>query len=503
MLKKKEWERGAGVLLPISSLPSPYGIGTLGKEAHRFVDWLVKAGQKYWQVLPVGPTSFGDSPYQSFSAFAGNPYFIDLDALVEEGCLRKSDVDGMDWGRRKSKVDYELIFHQRFPVLKLAYYNSKYKDEKAYREFCRENQFWLEDYCLYMALKFHFDNKEWGLWEEDIRFRKREAVERYTRELKEEVDFWKFCQYQFFKQWKQLREYANGKDVKIIGDIPLYVSMDSADVWTHAELFELDEEKKPISVAGVPPDYFSEDGQLWGNPLYRWDVMELDGYDWWMKRMECSAKLYDAIRIDHFIGVVRYYAIPFGATTARVGEFRKGPSNKLTMRIKETLKDVPIIAEDLGIVIPGVRNLMKRTGWPGMKVLQFAFDGDVDNENLPHNFKTNNCVAYGGTHDNEPLMGYFGRMKKKELKFVLDYLGVADTDEIPSAILRLAYASVADTVIFQMQDILGLGDKARMNVPSTVGKNWKWRLKSGQLKDVDVKEIRKMVKLYGRAKVKL
>ena len=298
--------RGAGILLPISSLPTEYGIGTMGADAYEFVDLLVEAKQKYWQVLPVGPTSFGDSPYQSFSAFAGNPYFIDLDTLVAEGLLEEEELHSYNWGADPTDVDYAAIFNSRFIVLKQAFKKSRHKNRKAYKTFLAENAFWIEDYSLYMAVKFHFDNKEWLSWDEDIRFREAKAVKRYKAELAEEVDFWKFCQYKFFEQWTKLKDYANKKGIRIIGDIPLYVSMDSADVWVHGRLFELDERKNPIHVAGVPPDCFSEDGQRWGNPLYDWKAMEAENFGWWEERMKSNARLYDVIRIDHFIGVVRY-----------------------------------------------------------------------------------------------------------------------------------------------------------------------------------------------------
>ncbi len=501
MIKSKsvsQFERGAGLLLPISSLPSPYGIGTLGDEAYKFVDSLVLAGQKYWQVLPVGPTSFGDSPYQSFSAFAGNPYFIDLDFLIEEQLLKQTDVTSLTWGDRDDEVDYATIYNNRFQVLKIAYKNSLHKQTTDYKNFCSDNIYWLDDYSFYMALKFHFENREWLLWDKDICYREKEAMERFKKLLSEDIDFWKFCQYKFNQQWKKLKSYTNEKGIKIIGDIPLYVSMDSSDVWVHGRLFELDEGKNPINVAGVPPDAFSATGQRWGNPLYDWDAMEKEDFSWWRERMKSSAKLYDIIRIDHFIGIVRYYGIPSESETAMIGEWRKGPGSKLTNVIKESIGDAQIIAEDLGVVVPSVRKLMYKTGWPGMKILQFAFDGSADNEYLPHNYKDSNSLVYGGTHDNETIVGFFQNKKGKELEYLLRYLNIKKKKEISDSILRLAYASVSSVAIFQMQDILKLDNKARMNLPATVGANWRWRMRKDQFTDRDILKLKELVETYGR-----
>ncbi|MCH5267247.1 MAG: 4-alpha-glucanotransferase [Lachnospiraceae bacterium] len=494
-MKKK---RAAGILMPVSSLPSPYGIGTLGANAYEFIDQLKQAGQSYWQVLPVGPTSFGDSPYQSFSAFAGNPYFIDLDILKEEGLLLQEEIDAYRWGDDEENVDYAILYDNRFPLLHKAYERSGHQGSADFALFEQESKYWLEDYSFYMALKFYFQGKEWSLWEKELRFRKKDALQKYRQLLGEEIGFWKFCQYHFFKQWKKLKKYANDNGIRIIGDIPLYVALDSADVWTHSDLFELDERRKPIHVAGVPPDIFSEDGQRWGNPLYRWKRMRKDNYHWWYQRMKANAGLYDVIRIDHFIGIVHYWSIPASCPTAVEGEWRKGPGKKLTKVIRKATKGSDIIAEDLGIVSPAVRKLITETGWPGMKILQFAFDGDAENEYLPHKFENSNCLVYGGTHDNQTLMGYYGDKKKKDLKFLMNYLHIKHVEQIPKAMLRAAYGSIADTVIFQMQDILELDDAARMNEPSTVGKNWRWRMKPGAFTEKDVKRLKKYCKTYGR-----
>lgn len=490
-------KRGAGLLLPISSLPSPYGIGTLGKEAYKFVDFLVEAGQSFWQVLPVGPTSYGDSPYQSFSAFAGNPYFIDLDYLVEEGLIETKDIKKYNWISNVEYVEYAMIYDSRFKVLRKAFENSNHMGTQEYEKFLVDNAYWLDDYALYMAVKFKFDNKEWQQWDNDIKFRTQEALDRYRVELKEELDFWKFCQYKFFEQWNRLRTYANEKGIEMIGDIPIYVAMDSADVWAHKELFELDEDVKPINVAGVPPDAFSEDGQLWGNPLYNWTAMEENGFSWWKERMASNSKLYDYIRIDHFIGVVNYYSIPAGCSNAKLGEWRMGPGKKLTDAIDSAIGDAQIIAEDLGVVSQPVKDLLSATGYPGMKIIEFAFDGGPDNDHLPHNY-TPNSLVYGGTHDNETVAGYFGSKTKKELKYAMEYMRVTEKDEIPDAVLRTAYASVSAIALFQVQDILGLGNEARMNTPSTLGDNWKWRMKKGCLKKAHAKKLYKLAEFYAR-----
>lgn len=495
--KDNTLKRGAGLLLPISSLPSPYGIGTLGREAYKFVDYLTEAGQKYWQVLPVGPTSYGDSPYQSFSAFAGNPYFIDLDYLVEEGLITKAQIKKFPWGDNAEYIDYATVYNSRFKILRMAFENSDYANEDAYRQFEKDNSYWLDDYSLYMAVKFHFDNKEWATWDYDIKARQTEAINRYREELSENIAFWKFCQYKFFEQWNKLRKYANEQGIEMIGDIPIYVAMDSADVWAHKELFELDEDFKQINVAGVPPDAFSEDGQLWGNPLYNWPEMERQGFEWWKQRMASNSKLYDYIRIDHFIGVVNYYSIEAHCNSAKEGVWREGPGKKLTDAIDSAIGDAKIIAEDLGVVSPAVRELLAETGYPGMNIIEFAFDGSPDNSHLPHNYKPNSLV-YGGTHDNETVAGFFNAKKASELKYAYQYLGVDNKKDIPSAVLRAAYASVSAIAIFQVQDILEMGNESRMNTPSTVGDNWKWRLTKGALTKKKAKELKKLAEFYAR-----
>ncbi|MDE6185987.1 MAG: 4-alpha-glucanotransferase, partial [Lachnospiraceae bacterium] len=359
-------DRGAGILLAVTSLPSPYGIGTMGKEAFRFVDMLTDLRQKYWQVLPIGPTSFGDSPYQSFSAFAGNPYLIDLDILIEEGLLKQEEVDGYNWGIRKDDVDYALIYMNRFKVLKSAFDRFDIKKE-VFKKFCKDNKDWLEDYSLYMAIKNEKGGSEWLSWEEGLRNRDADTLAEYREQLKEQILFWMFLQYKFFEQWKALKDYANEQGIKIIGDIPLYVALDSADVWADRDQFKLDEEGRPLEVAGCPPDDFSDDGQKWGNPLYDWEKMEEEGFGWWEKRIAANGRLFDIIRIDHFIGVAKYYSIPAQDETARGGRWNKGPGKKLTDMIEKTLGKNRIIAEDLGVSVPAVKKLLSKTGWPGMK----------------------------------------------------------------------------------------------------------------------------------------
>ena len=493
-------KRGAGILMPISSLPAPYGIGTFGKSAYEFADSLKRARQSYWQVLPLGPTSYGDSPYQSFSAFAGNPYFIDLDTLLEEELLTKEEIDACYWLDSEEEVKYDAVYYYRFPLLKKAYERSRHGETEEYRAFCAKNSHWLDDYALYMALKGHFGTKVWMKWEEPIRLRKPEAVKRYEELLREEIGYWKFLQFKFYEQWEQLKNYVNGLGISIIGDIPIYVALDSADVWTHPELFQLDPDTlTPLRVAGVPPDAFSDDGQLWGNPLYDWDKIEETGFAWWKDRMRASARLYDVVRIDHFIGVVQYYSIPYGAEDGKTGEWKQGPGKKLTDAINEAAGDAKIIAEDLGLCCPAVKELLRETGYPGMKIIEIAFSGDRFNEHLPHCYEPNS-VVYGGTHDNETLVGYFKPEARQwwELQYIADYLGAAHHEEVPDKVFRAAYGSVASVAVFQMQDVLGLGNEARMNTPGTVGGNWKWRMKPGAFGERETGYLAFLVDIFGR-----
>lgn len=498
MKKQKPLGRGAGVLLPVSCLPSDYGIGSFGQAAYDFVDFLSAAGQRYWQVLPLGPTGYGDSPYQSFSAFAGNPYYIDLQTLVEQGLLRRSEAQAPDWGTRPDWVDYAKIYKNRFAVLKKAWSRSGWEQDPDFSSFCEKNSFWLEDYALFMALKDSFEGQPWQSWPKEIRLRQPAALQSYKDRLKGETAFWQYLQYLFFTQWKKLKDYANKKKIQIIGDIPIYVAMDSADVWANSGLFQMDEDRQPLAVAGVPPDLFSSTGQLWGNPLYDWSAMERDGFSWWKRRIAASADWYDLIRIDHFIGIVHYYSIPAKEKTAMNGRWVPGPGEKLLAAITPALGGKRIIAEDLGVVTPQVRRLLRKSGYPGMKLMEFAFDSSSANEYLPCHFEKN-TVVYGGTHDNETLAGFFGPgQSRKMLQFARRYLNVSQNVQIPWGIIRSAYASCADTVIFQLQDFLGLDNRARINTPSTLGGNWCWRLVKGQLGGGLAVRIQEMVKLYDR-----
>ena len=492
-------KRAAGILMPITSLPSEYGIGCFSKSAYDFVDWLKEAGQSYWQILPLGPTSYGDSPYQSFSTFAGNPYFISLKALVEEGVLTKEDCDKVSWGRRADSVDYEKIYKGRYKLLRKAYENSNISENPDYQKFVAENSWWLSDYALFMAVKDQFGGVEWTKWAEDIRLRWANAMDYYRRELYFDIEFQQYMQFKFYEQWMKLKKYANEKGIQIIGDIPIYVAFDSADTWANPKLFQLDEENLPVAVAGCPPDAFSATGQLWGNPLYAWDYHKKTGYDWWMKRVACCFKLYDIIRIDHFRGFDEYYAIPYGDETAENGEWMPGPGMDLFLKMKETLGDLPIIAEDLGFLTDTVRQLLKDSGYPGMKVLEFAFVAGEDSDYLPHNYDKN-CVVYTGTHDNDTLQGWYQTLSEEDKEMTKEYLNNPYTpdEEVHWDFISLAMRSVADTCIIPVQDYLGLGNKARINMPSTLGGNWMWRMKKGAFTDELIKKIRKTTEVCAR-----
>lgn len=496
-MKAKSFNRGAGILLPIASLPSEYGIGTLGKAAYHFIDLLVDLRQKYWQVLPIGPTSYGDSPYQSYSAFAGNPYLIDLNTLIEDGLLTSEEVRSFNWGNEENDIDYAIIFENRFQVLQKAFERFDIHT-KDFIDFCEKNMEWLSDYSFFMAAKTFSDNKEWLQWEDGLKNRDLVKMKEYEMLLENQISFWKFCQFEFFSQWLRLKKYANSRGIQIIGDIPLYTALDSVDVWAHREEFLLNEDGTPKVVAGCPPDAFSDQGQKWGNPIYDWERMEIEQFSWWKKRMKASAALFDMIRIDHFIGLVRYYSIIPESPDGRNGKWNKGPGKKLTDAIEEAIGENRVIAEDLGVSIPGVKKLMIKTGWPGMKVLLFAFDGNTSNEHLPHNYADSNIVLYAGTHDNDTVVGYFRDKTDYELAYLYEYMGISAKEEIPDAIIRLAYSSIADIVIIQMQDIIKLGNEARMNLPSTVGRNWRWRFKKDGLTEERRSWIRTLATIYRR-----
>ena len=531
-----KFKRNAGILMPVSSLPSPYGIGTFGKDAYDFVAFVKECNHKYWQVLPLGPTTYGDSPYQSYSAFAGNPYFVDLDMLIEEGFFLKSEVIARDWGDGDVPVNvseddaingrfgtyrdgnigddryvsYEKVYNNRFDILRIAY--NRFKAAcieskktlakglplyKQFDNFVKDNADWLEDYALFMALKSYFNNVSWGEWETDIKFRKPEAMRHYEEQLSDDIGYWNFIQFEFYRQWTALKKYANDNGIEIIGDIPIYMGYDSVDVWANQGDFQLDENLTPIKVAGVPPDAFSDAGQKWGNPLYDYEKMEANDFSWWRKRMKASARLYDVIRIDHFIGIVKYYTIPADMPDARQGEYRQGPGQKLLDAINESIGDKKIIAEDLGVEVPEVAKILKDNGYPGMKVLEFAFGGDRKNPHLPYNY-TQNLVCYGGTHDNETLLGFFENRGDWELGYAYDYLDTRDKKKMVDQVFRAAYSSVAVLTVFAVQDILKLGNWARMNLPSSMGNNWKWRMQKGQLGQHELECMRYLASVFDR-----
>ena len=490
-------ERSAGILLPIFSLPSEYGIGTLGKEAYRFVDFLVKAKQSYWQILPIGPTSYGDSPYQSFSSFAGNPYFIDLDVLVEEGFLDKKDLKGIKVADPEH-VDYGYLYETRYPILYKAYLNTKDKLHDQLMGFYQDNEYWLRDYALFMAVKKHFHMASWLEWpDEKIREKHEDAVREYEELLKEDITFYVFLQYLFFKQYRKLRRYANEKGIKLIGDLPIYVAMDSCDVWSDSEQFQLKENTKtPKDVAGVPPDYFSKTGQLWGNPLYDWDHMRTTGYKWWIERIDGVSKFFDVIRIDHFRGFHEYWSVPYGEKTAIKGHWEKGPGIDLIGVLRDWFADVEFIAEDLGIISEDVTKLLKDSTFPGMRVLEFGTAGDGSSYHCPHNH-IENCVCYIATHDNSPIMGWFETAKKKDVEYVKKYYGLNEKEGYNFGMIRGGMSSVAYLFIAQMQDYLGLGTDATINNPGTLG-NWSWRMRRNDMSPSLAKKIADMTHMYRR-----
>ena len=481
------------------------------KKLTAFVDQLAEAGQKYWQILPLGPTGYGDSPYQSFSTFAGNPYFIDLEELIQRDLLTAAECAECDWGGSRSYVDYEKVYLSRFSLLRKAYrrfyqMDGKEKELQLIREemeaFEKEQGFWLADYCLYMAIKDSLEGISWNQWPEDLKTRKPEALAKAREELKEDISFYAFQQFWFYRQWSQLKKYANDKGVSIIGDIPIYVALDSADTWAHPELFQFDENGLPTAVAGCPPDAFSATGQLWGNPLYRWEVHKEQGYSWWIARIKTCYELYDMLRIDHFRGFDEYYAIPYGDATAEFGEWEKGPGIELFETLENQMGKLPILAEDLGFLTDSVRKLLADSGFPGMKVLQFAFDSREDSDYLPYHYDRNS-VVYTGTHDNATTYSFFDELKKEDKDVALRYMNrsrFTSKKKLTWDLIALAMGSVSDLCIIPAQDYLCLPNSARINTPSTLGGNWKWRMAGGVFDDKLCEKIRKMTKLYGRLK---
>lgn len=488
--------RKSGILLPVTSLPSPYGVGTMGKEARDFVDFLQAAAQRYWQILPIGPTGYGDSPYQSFSAFAGNPYLIDLPTLEAEGLLTAAELEESPLAAAGAgAIDYEALYHHRYPLLRKAAARFDFT-QRAYLDFCAANP-WLEDYTLFMAIKGTQEQRALSLWPEALRRREPAALAKAAAELAEERRFWAFVQYEFYAQWAALKAYANSRGVEIIGDIPIYVSPDSSDLWASPELFQLTETGEMSAVAGCPPDAFAADGQLWGNPLYDWDYHKRTGFAWWCQRLRHAATIYDVVRIDHFRGLAGYYSIPAGSATAAPGHWEVGPGADFVNAVKKNLPDVTIIAEDLGYLTQDVADLLAASGCPGMKVLQFAFDSRESGNYLPCNYQRNS-VVYTGTHDNVTTKGWMEDAAPADVATACRYL-VTTPEKLVRRLVIEALACVCDTAIVPMQDWLELGQEARINHPSTLGGNWCWRVDGATLTPALAAEIADLTRLYQRA----
>ncbi len=486
--------RKSGILLHPTSLYGKEGIGTLGDSLYEFINFLSKSKQKLWQIFPLGPTGYGDSPYQCFSAFAGNPYLIDLETLAKEGYLSFEDIN-IDFGDDVEKINYGLIYERKLPILKKAYIN--FKEDDDFTKFEKDNSYWLEDFAQFSAFKEYFGGISWLEWPKEYKNRDSKALETLNSKLENEIKYFKFLQYIFFKQWKNVKAYANSKGIEIIGDIPIFVSMDSADAWSNNEIFQFDKDRNPVKVAGVPPDYFSATGQLWGNPLFDWDKLKETGYKWWIDRVKANLSLYDIIRIDHFRGFESYWSINYGEETAINGKWEKGPGMDLFNAIRESLGDLNIIAEDLGTLTDDVVKLKNDTGFPGMRILQFAFSQDPENEYLPHNYD-NNTVVYTGTHDNDTTNSWFSNLNDIEKQEVREYINVYDDNGIVYGLIRVALSSVADIAIIPMQDYLNLGGFARINTPGLAAGNWQWRLKNDGLSDELAKTISHLTEIYGR-----
>ena len=491
--------RKSGILMHITSLPSPYGIGTMGKEAYRFIDFLKKSGQKYWQILPVTPTGYGDSPYQSCSTYAGNHYLIDLDLLVQEGLLKKSEITKINWSDDPSRVNFGHLYYHRLDVLRLAY--GRFQRTEAFETFCHDNDTWIWDFAMFMALKAKHGGKPWHQWEEKLKFRDDAALTKAWHELEQEVYFHCFIQYLFHIQWENLRTYAHENGVQIIGDVPIYVPYDSADVWSNPHLFDLDEALNPVAVAGCPPDGFNADGQLWGNPLYRWDVHKEERFAWWIRRMGAAGNRYDMVRLDHFRGFESYWAVPYGDETARGGKWMKGPGMDFVNAMRDNLPHVQMIAEDLGFLTQEVKDLQKASGYPGMKVLLFAFDSREPSDYLPHSYIPNS-VCYTGTHDNVTTRQWFDTAPKAAAKYAREYLRIAQDEGDVWGMIRGAMACVSELCVIPMQDYLELGGEARMNFPGTrSSSNWTWRATKGYLSAALSKRIYRLTELYGRLEI--
>ena len=490
--------RKSGILMHISSLPGPYGVGSMGKTAYDFVDFLVAAGQAFWQILPLNPTGFGDSPYQSFSTFAGNHYLIDLDTLAAEGLLLPEELEGVNWGSREDRVDFGRLYTERARLLRLAH--SRFEETDEYKTFVQDNSLWLEDYALFMAIKERFHGRDWQNWSVSLLMRLPPVMEAYREDLKDSIRFQYFLQYKFACQWRSLRRYANERGIRIIGDVPIYVPLDSADVWANPELFQLDASRRPRLVAGCPPDGFSADGQLWGNPIYDWERMKQERYHWWIRRMKAAARMYDVVRFDHFRGFESYWAIPAGDKTAAGGSWMKGPGMDFVGAIRNALPELPIIAEDLGFVTPEVKQLLSDSGYPGMKVMEFAFDTREPSarDYLPHRYPVNS-VVYSGTHDNLTLQQWFDEADPADVRAAYEYLGLNEQEGPIWGMIRGAMGSVSKLCIIQMQDYLGIGAEGRMNHPGTLtSANWTWRAKPGFATPELAEKIRTITARYDR-----
>lgn len=488
--------RQSGILMHITSLPGPYGVGTMGENAYKFVDFLQSAGQSCWQILPLNPTGYGDSPYQSFSSWAGNPYLIDLDILVKEGLLRQEELEKLSWETTPNRVDFGLQYTRRYPILRTAH--ERFVPGEEYDTFCRENTFWLNNYALFMAIKDALGGAPWLTWPEGLKTCRPEALEEQRQKLRKDLDFYRFLQYQFFRQWKALRRYANEKGIRIIGDIPIYVPLDSADVWANPHLFQLDSSLRPTSVAGCPPDSFTADGQLWGNPLYDWPIHEKTGYRWWIRRLSAAAAMYDVVRIDHFRGLESYWSVPAQDETAKNGHWCPGPGMSFVHAVREALPGLDFIAEDLGYITPEVRKLQQNSGYPGMKVLEFAFDSREESDYLPHLYPVDS-VCYTGTHDNPPLGQWLEEAAPEDVACAKAYLGLNQEEGYIWGIIRGAMSSVSRLCVVQLQDYLELGKDARMNRPGSLScANWTWRAAGSQLTPALAEKIRSVTKRYGR-----
>lgn len=496
--KKIKTDRASGVLLHISSLADPYGIGTLGKKSREFVKFLDDAGQTYWQMLPVGPTGYGDSPYQSFSTYAGNPYFVDLDILKDLELLTREEIENKIFVDNPEKADFGRIYQERFEVLRLAY--SRFDIEnKDFKLFIEKNAKWLQDYVLFMSIKDYFHGVKWTEWPDEFKYRNQDALARFEEENIEEVNFHRFIQFMFFEQWDDLKKYMKEYGILTIGDLPIYVAEDSSDVWANPEVFQLNDNLDPEFVGGCPPDAFSDDGQLWGNPIYNWDHLEETGYQWWLDRIEWNFNIFDCIRLDHFRGFESYWRIPAGDKTAKNGSWQPGPGMKLFGALREKFGDLPIIAEDLGYMTKEVYNFRMETGFPSMKILQFAFDPECNSDYLPHNYD-DNCVVYTGTHDNDTIIGWLENARFEEIETAKKYLNITDEETFNWGLIRGAMTSVAKMAIFQMQDLLMLDNSTRMNNPGILGGNWEWRMRDGALNPYLSGRLRELTRISGRLK---